>query len=213
MSVTCGIFAVEPIFFTQNTMQDTTGLGAPRTPLIVGGLIKTDGVPDGGCTGCLMSLRMAKALKIKALEESPTLHGMVDGSKVVAKWLARGIPITLNGVTINADAVVFDNPDYDFLIGRKAMHRLGVCTDWGKYYWCMVTPKGLQPLPVYYSTNRNPLLEPIKGETEANRPPVIPSMTRRHLPRKSYIWYCLLLMMRIAQKTSQVPRSPLKRTP
>ncbi|KAG0755447.1 hypothetical protein G6F33_011500 [Rhizopus arrhizus] len=52
-----------------------------------------------------------------------------------------------------------------YLLG-VTVHRLGIVTDWGSYYWCIHTEKGTQPLDVKYNRNKHHRI--VKIEEEAS---------------------------------------------
>lgn len=150
----------------QNEIADVTGNGAPRTDMIVGGSFKTDGILDCGSVGCLISLRMVQALGIDELEETTQKMGMADGRKAPAIGLLRNITVSIMNKSIVTNATVFDQIDYDFLVGRKALHKFGLFTDWSSYKWYMTSDDGTVPVPVSYDGKRRiPSLKQVEEET------------------------------------------------
>lgn len=138
----------------QNEIADATGNGAPRTDMIVGGSFKTDGILDCGSVGCLISLRMAKALGIDELEETTQKMGMANGRKAPAIGLLRNITVSIMSKSIVTNATVFDQINYNFLVGRKALHKFGLFTDWSSYKWYMTSDDATVPVPVSYDGKR-----------------------------------------------------------
>ena len=137
--------------FVMNDAEIPTGLGAPRVPVSVEGKFRTRAILDGGSTSNIMSLGLAKALGVTHLHKSKFTHGMADGRRVEAVGVAKNISITIQGVTHVVDVTVFERPDYDLLIGRKALHQFGIHTDWAKYNWSIPTTEGRVPLHVSYN--------------------------------------------------------------
>ncbi|KAG2217344.1 hypothetical protein INT45_009101 [Circinella minor] len=139
------------VFWTKaNEPPNITGYGAPRTDVIVQGSIQTDGVLDCGSVGCLMSAKMAKKLGFVNLGPSPMTHGMADGRKVDAVGYMQAVQITMKDISIAVDAVVFDQSDYDFLVGRRALHKFQLFTDWGSYNWWICKKHSIELLLVTY---------------------------------------------------------------
>ncbi|KAI7847029.1 hypothetical protein BDC45DRAFT_452497, partial [Circinella umbellata] len=146
---------IDTFWAEQEKIQDNTGNGAPSTNVIIQGSVQVNAVLDCGSAGCLMSLGMAKAVGISELFESPLFHGMADGSKVAPVGYAKDVSIMMQGVTIVTDVAVFDQNDYDFLIGRKALHRFGLYTDWSSYHWFIKKTDGsIVPVPVIYTNEK-----------------------------------------------------------
>ncbi|KAI7847414.1 hypothetical protein BDC45DRAFT_562331 [Circinella umbellata] len=139
------------VFWTKaDEPPDIMGYGAPRTYVIVQGSIQTNGVLDCGSVGCLMSAKMAKKLGFVNLEPSPMTHGMADGRKVDAVGYVQSVQITIKDISIAVDAVVFDQSDYDFLVGRRALHKFQLFTDWESYNWWIRERHSIEPLLVTY---------------------------------------------------------------
>ena len=136
--------------FVMDEVVIPTGLGAPRVTARVEGKYKTMAILDGGSTSSIMSLDLIKALGVTQLHKSNCTHGMADGRKIDAVGVAKGITIEIGGVQRIVDVAVFERPDYDLLIGRKALHSFGINTDWARYHWSIQKDKGVVPLQVSY---------------------------------------------------------------
>ncbi|KAG2209869.1 hypothetical protein INT45_013586 [Circinella minor] len=145
---------------------DITGYGAPRTDVIIQGSIQTDGVLDCGSVGCLMSAKMARKLGFVNLEPSPMTHGMADGRKVDAVGYVQSVQLAIKQVSITVDAVVFDQSEYDFLVGRRALHKFQLFTDWGSYNWWIQKKHSIEPLLVTYEGVRKPQFINVDGNWE-----------------------------------------------
>ncbi|KAI9492513.1 hypothetical protein BDB00DRAFT_788660 [Zychaea mexicana] len=113
--------------------QDHTGPGAPHTLAVISDRLYTIAVLDGGSTQCLMSKRLAEALGYSFQGTKVIKHNMADRSSAKTVGTARDVKIAVKYKAIVVSADVYDQESYDFLIGRRAMHRLQINTSWVEY--------------------------------------------------------------------------------
>ena len=118
---------------------------------------KVNGVPlriilDGGCTSVIVSLNLLKKLGIEEIDSINRPLQLGDGhfASPVGKVPSLSISIGESNAR-NFSALCLDVSSYDLLLGRHALHKLQVVTDWKYHKWSIYLNQELVPLEVEYT--------------------------------------------------------------
>ncbi|KAG2222128.1 hypothetical protein INT45_007564 [Circinella minor] len=118
---------------------------------------KVNGVPlriilDGGCTLVIVSLNLLKKLGIEEIDSINRPLQLGDGhfASPIGKVPSLSISIGESNAR-NFSALCLDVSSYDLLLGRHALHKLQVVTDWKYHKWSIYLNQELVLLEVEYT--------------------------------------------------------------
>ena len=143
----------ENMYLSNTTNGDDSG-NCPRTLVKVNNLYNVNSLLDGGAVPNIISLDLVKKLGIKELLKDPGKYTTANGQRSQALGIAQGITIQFMGKMLRFSAIVYNHNAFPLLLGRKALTKLRVITDWDTCKWYMKTDANTKVrIPINFETN------------------------------------------------------------
>lgn len=140
---------------SEEIIQETllvTDMGAPKTRVYINDLAST-ALLDGGSATNIVSLNLVNKLGIQDITECRTIFALADGSRKHAIGQLNNLELEIQGIQKPIQAVIFDQDDFEILLGRPGLISFGIVTDWSKQGWKMSRNRKEVPLPILYDKN------------------------------------------------------------
>ena len=107
----------------------------PRTLIKVNDAFEVNALLDGGAVPNIISLDLVKKLNIKELLRTANKYITANGQKSQALRIAQNIKIELLDQSLIITAIVYNHNAFPLLLGRKALKKLRIITDWDTEKW------------------------------------------------------------------------------